>query len=204
MARAVDIIAANLAAAGAVLAELSSKAALALSKSRPAPMARLGSSARDARDSSSVAKVLRSTTANRWTKLANLRLYGNQGVVSALLAYQAVSLPHETPAFGHLDVRLSGPAHLSEASMRVTSHGSIPASASGTWSADDFRMILTSTNPGTGVHVAEFRPTYSQELTGRDGTTAVPIVINPNGSLMAVASLGAGTNITVGSTYRID
>ena len=51
---------------------------------------------------------------------------------------------------------------------------------------------------------AEFRPIYSQELTGRDGTTAVPIVINPNGSLMAVASLGAGTNITVGSSYRID
>ena len=51
---------------------------------------------------------------------------------------------------------------------------------------------------------AEFRPTYSQELTGRDGTTAVPIVINPNGSLMAVASLAAGTNITVGSSYRID
>lgn len=51
---------------------------------------------------------------------------------------------------------------------------------------------------------AEFRPTYSQELTGRDGTTAVPIVINPNGSLMAVASLGAGTNVTVGSSYRID
>ena len=39
---------------------------------------------------------------------------------------------------------------------------------------------------------------------GRDGTTAVPIVINPNGSLMAVASLAAGTNITVGSSYRID
>ena len=51
---------------------------------------------------------------------------------------------------------------------------------------------------------AEFRPTYSQELTGRDGTTAVPIVINPNGSLMAVASVAAGTNITVGSSYRID
>ena len=51
---------------------------------------------------------------------------------------------------------------------------------------------------------AEFRPTYSQELTGRDGTTAVPIVINPNGSLMAVASLAAGTSITVGSSYRID
>ena len=51
---------------------------------------------------------------------------------------------------------------------------------------------------------AEFRPTYSQELTGRDGVTAVPIVINPNGALMAVASLGAGTNITVGSSYRID
>ena len=36
------------------------------------------------------------------------------------------------------------------------------------------------------------------------GSTAVPIVINPNGALMAVASLGAGTNITVGSSYRID
>ena len=63
-------------------------------------------------------------------------------------------------------------------------------------------------SPGPGRIVlsfpAEFRPTYSQELTGRDGTTAVPIVINPNGSLMAVASLAAGTSITVGSSYRID
>lgn len=66
------------------------------------------------------------------------------------------------------------------------------------------RNTAAASNQFWATIPAEFWPTYSQELTGRNGTTAVPIVITPNGSLMAVASLAAGTNIIVGSSYRID
>lgn len=133
--------------AGSILADLASKAAYAIAKHAPQDLSELDSSSSEARDSSSIVRIPSAGVGGRFVKVAKYTVSGTNASVMSQIQLSSSRLAQNRPLIATLDVRVSGPAHLSQPQMSVVSFGTLETGPiAGQWSASDFVLILTSAN----------------------------------------------------------